>query len=63
MKTLKIEIKKNSKGIFRFSIIASNGKSIATATGYNTKQACKKSIASLMVKLSTAEIIDCTKKK
>jgi len=48
MKPGKFEIKKDSKGEFRFNLKASNGKVIATSEGYKTKKGCINGIYSVM---------------
>lgn len=43
----KFEIFKDSKGEFRFRLVAPNGKTIATSEGYTSKAACLNGIESI----------------
>lgn len=51
-------IKKTIKGSFMFNMVSVNGKVMATGRGYNSKQACEKSILSIINNSADAEIID-----
>ncbi|PHJ39520.1 hypothetical protein P378_02965 [Desulforamulus profundi] len=56
----KFEIFKDSKGQFRFRLIAKNGEIIAQSEGYDTKQGCENGIQSVKENAPIAVIVDLT---
>ena len=54
----KYEIYKDKAGHIRFRLKASNGQDILASEGYNSKDACKKGIASVKKNAPTAKIVE-----
>jgi len=54
----KFVIKKGSTGKFRFNLLATNGKVIATSEAYETKRACLAGIESVRKNAPTAAVDD-----
>ena len=57
----KFEIKKDKAGKFRFTLIAANGEIISTSEAYESKEACKNGIRSVMQNAPIATIVDRTR--
>lgn len=56
----KFVVKKGSTGRFRFNLLSTNGKKIATSEAYETKRACMAGIESVRKIASSATIDDQT---
>jgi len=54
----KFEVFKDTKGEFRFRMVAPNGQIIATSEGYTRKESCLDTIDSIQRNAADAEIID-----
>ena len=57
---MKFVITKDSKGEFRFKLVASNGQTVATSEGYKAKASALSTIESIKGKAAAATVDDQT---
>jgi uncharacterized protein YegP (UPF0339 family) len=57
----KFEVYKDKAGEFRWKLIASNDKEIASGQGYKSKESCMDGINSVRTNAPTSEVVDKTK--